>query len=159
MPENLKKKKGMLEKLVPPLLVISIALAFVVGILWQKVSTLESGAPRVAGVGNPAGPDNGALPPPAGPDQGKLTEEQAANIPTVSAFSERVAGARDPNEEGDHVRGPKDAKVLLIGYSDLECPFCKSFHSTAQQIVDEFEGQVAWVYRHFPLPFLLNPFR
>ena len=34
-------------------------------------------------------------------------------------------------KEEDHVRGDRNARVLLIEYSDLECPFCKSFHSTA----------------------------
>lgn len=53
--------------------------------------------------------------------------------------------------EDDHVRGDRNARIALIEYSDLECPFCKSFHPTAQQVVDEYDGQVMWVYRHFPL--------
>lgn len=53
--------------------------------------------------------------------------------------------------DNDHVWGQKNARILLIEYSDLECPFCKRFHPTAQQAVDEYKGQVAWVYRHFPL--------
>lgn len=57
----------------------------------------------------------------------------------------------DPVSEGDHVRGDRNAKIALIEYSDLECPFCKQFHKTAQRIVDEYDGQVMWVYRHFPL--------
>lgn len=57
----------------------------------------------------------------------------------------------EPLRENDHVRGGRDARVLLIEYSDLECPFCKRFHGTAKQAVDEYKGQVAWVYRHFPL--------
>ena len=56
-----------------------------------------------------------------------------------------------PVSEDDHVRGDRNARIALIEYSDLECPFCKSFHPTVQQIVDEYDGQVMWVYRHFPL--------
>lgn len=51
----------------------------------------------------------------------------------------------------DHVRGNPNAPIALIEYSDYECPFCKRFHATAQQIVDKYSGQVMWVYRHFPL--------
>ena len=46
-----------------------------------------------------------------------------------------------------------DAPVTLIEYSDFECPFCKRFHDTAKRLVDASEGQVNWVYRHFPLGF------
>ena len=53
----------------------------------------------------------------------------------------------------DHVRGAKNAKVTLIEYSDLECPFCKRFHPTVQQAMKDYEGKIAWVYRHFPLSF------
>ena len=49
----------------------------------------------------------------------------------------------------DVVRGSGD--ILLIEYSDYECSFCQRFHSTAQALVDS--GEVAWVYRHLPLPF------
>ena len=53
----------------------------------------------------------------------------------------------------DHVRGNSNAPVKIVEYSDLECPFCKSFHSTLQQVMNEYgkNGKVAWVYRHFPL--------
>jgi len=44
-----KVGQGLLEKLVPILLVASIGLAFVVGVLWQKVSSLEGGSTRVSG--------------------------------------------------------------------------------------------------------------
>lgn len=53
----------------------------------------------------------------------------------------------------DHIRGSKDAKISLIEFSDFECPYCKKFHSTAQSVVDAYDGDVNWVYRHFPLPF------
>ncbi|MFH1354410.1 MAG: thioredoxin domain-containing protein [bacterium] len=68
---------------------------------------------------------------------------------------EKVAGATvgdiRPVDETDHVMGAVDAKVTVIEYSDLECPFCKRFHLTAQQLVSEYPDDVRWVFRHFPL--------
>ena len=51
----------------------------------------------------------------------------------------------------DHIFGNPNAKVVVIEYSDLECPFCKTFHKTMQTVVERNNGEVAWVYRHFPL--------
>ncbi len=56
-----------------------------------------------------------------------------------------------PITSSDHVRGDPNAPVKIVEYSDLECPFCKSFHPTMQKIAGEYEGKVTWVYRHFPL--------
>ena len=53
--------------------------------------------------------------------------------------------------EADHIRGDKNSPVTIIEYSDFECPFCQRFHQTLQKIVAEYDGQVRWVYRHFPL--------
>ena len=61
--------------------------------------------------------------------------------------------AMNPITSKDHIRGNPDAPVKIVEYSDTECPFCKRFHPTMQQVMDEYgdSGQVAWVYRHFPL--------
>ena len=56
-----------------------------------------------------------------------------------------------PVTERDHIRGNKNAKVTIVEFSDYECPFCKRLHPTLKQIVEEFDGDVRWVYRHFPL--------
>lgn len=56
-----------------------------------------------------------------------------------------------PVSGDDHIRGDVNAPVVIVEYSDTECPFCKQFHNTMKQIVAEYEGSVAWVYRHFPL--------
>jgi len=127
-----KIRENLLEKLIPVLLIASIGLAFTVGILWQKVRDLEGGNVR-SGTSNTTA-DNTQ---PQGPSSGKLSEDQAKKIPAIT--------------DSDHIRGSRDAEVFLIEYSDLECPFCKRFHPTAQQVVDEYQGKVAWVYRHFPL--------
>lgn len=68
------------------------------------------------------------------------TTEEKIDLPPVTA--------------NDHIIGNPNADVVVIEYSDTECPFCKSFHTTMNRIVDEYakDGKVAWVYRHFPIP-------
>ena len=56
-----------------------------------------------------------------------------------------------PISDSDHILGDKNAPVKIVEFSDTECPFCKRFHTTMQQVVKDSNGQVAWVYRHFPL--------
>lgn len=53
----------------------------------------------------------------------------------------------------DHILGNPDAPVKIIEYADLECQYCKTFHVTMHQLMDFYgeQGQVAWVFRHFPL--------
>ena len=60
----------------------------------------------------------------------------------------------DPVTEDDHIRGNPNAPIVFVEYSDYDCPFCKNFHETMKRIMDEYgaTGEVAWVYRHFPLP-------
>ncbi|MFZ2149790.1 MAG: thioredoxin domain-containing protein [Minisyncoccia bacterium] len=58
-----------------------------------------------------------------------------------------------PVSAEDHVVGDLNtAKLVVVEYSDLECPFCKSFHATMHQVVEKSNGDVAWVYRHYPIP-------
>ncbi len=53
----------------------------------------------------------------------------------------------------DHIFGNPNAKIKIIEYSDPSCPFCKVFHNTMRKIMNEYgkSGDVAWVYRHFPI--------
>lgn len=79
------------------------------------------------------------------------TQAAGGTVPNQAPPPEPVAGPVEPLKAEDHVRGERNARILLFEYSDLECPFCKRFHPTAKQVVDAYKGQVAWVYRHFPL--------
>lgn len=56
-----------------------------------------------------------------------------------------------PISADDHIFGNKNALVKIVEFSDTECPYCKYFHATLQQVVSGSNGQIAWVYRHFPL--------
>lgn len=63
----------------------------------------------------------------------------------------QTAALRPVSSARDHIRGNPQAAVTLVEYSDFECPFCKRFHGTVKQVVDQSNGKVRWVYRHFPL--------
>ena len=66
----------------------------------------------------------------------------AQNNPTPSAPTEPISGV----QPDDHIKGSPDAKVVIVEYSDTECPFCKNHHATLQRIVDEYDDEdVAWV--------------
>lgn len=56
----------------------------------------------------------------------------------------------------DHTKGNKNADVVMIEYSDFECPFCKQFQPTVKQILDNYKDKILFVYRHYPLPFHAN---
>jgi len=58
-----------------------------------------------------------------------------------------------PVTEKDHILGNPNAPIMVIEYSDYDCPFCRIFHDTMTKIMAEYgkDGKVAWVYRHFPL--------
>lgn len=59
-----------------------------------------------------------------------------------------------PVTDEDHILGDIDtASVVVIEYSDFECPFCSRFHPTMKELVDEYGDDIVWVYRHFPLSF------
>lgn len=68
---------------------------------------------------------------------------------------QRAAGNAvvDPVTSADHILGNPDAKVVIIEYSDPECPYCKMFHPVMERIMSEYgkDGNVAWVYRQFPI--------
>ncbi len=69
------------------------------------------------------------------------------------AGAQQAPSAKDVTAPGDddYYKGNKSATISIIEYSDFDCPFCQRFHPTAQQAVDTFDGEVNWVFRHFPL--------
>jgi protein-disulfide isomerase len=51
----------------------------------------------------------------------------------------------------DHLQGNASSSVIIIEYSDFECPACRTYYFVMKQLVVEFGSQVAFAYRHFPL--------
>jgi len=82
-------------------------------------------------------------------------DNNTSNTPPTQKAPEQTGSTDDvrPVSSDDHILGNPNASVVIVEYSDFECPFCKGFHGTMNQVMDEYgtDGQVAWVYRHFPL--------
>jgi len=51
----------------------------------------------------------------------------------------------------DHVDGPRDAKVVLVEYSDFQCPACSAMYPIVKQLAEAFPNDLAVIYRHYPL--------
>jgi len=51
----------------------------------------------------------------------------------------------------DHIIGSPTAPVVLVEYSDFQCPYCQLVYPTLKSIVASSNGKVAWVMREFPL--------
>jgi len=49
-------------------------------------------------------------------------------------------------------RGPREAPVTIVEFTDFHCPFCKSVVATLKQITAQYPDRVRWVFRDFPIP-------
>lgn len=53
--------------------------------------------------------------------------------------------------EGKLFRGPADAKVTIVEFSDFQCPSCKAVEPLLKQVLAKYPNDVRLVYRHYPL--------
>ena len=51
--------------------------------------------------------------------------------------------------DADNVRGPARAPITIIEYADFQCPFCAAVQAPLEAVMRD--GNVRWVYRHFPI--------
>ena len=47
--------------------------------------------------------------------------------------------------------GAKAAKVVLVEFSDFQCPYCSAAHATLKQFMAKHQNDVTLVYKNFPL--------
>ena len=86
---------------------------------------------------------------PASPASSGGAAEKTVDINSLSPGPDQMK----PVTASDHILGKNSASIKIVEFSDTECPFCKSFHKTMHTLLEEYGlmGEVAWVYRHFPL--------
>lgn len=58
----------------------------------------------------------------------------------------------DPSQ--GYARGPREAPVNIVEFSDFRCPFCKEVVATLKQLAAQYPDRVRWVFRDFPIPAL-----
>lgn len=58
----------------------------------------------------------------------------------------KVATANAPS------KGPANAPIEIVEFSDFQCPFCLRAHATIEQVLQTYGDKIRFVYRHFPLP-------
>ena len=62
----------------------------------------------------------------------------------------------DAVSASDWIQGDKDSKVVLVEYSDFQCPACKIFYLFLKQISAKYGTKMELVYRNFPLSYHAN---
>jgi len=70
-----------------------------------------------------------------------------------SASKRAVPGVVYPiRVDGAPSKGPADAPVVVVEYSDFECPYCKRAHATMKELAERFPDKVRLVFKNHPLP-------
>jgi protein-disulfide isomerase len=80
-----------------------------------------------------------------------LSNSQEQALPTGAAASSKKVSIKTPDLATDQFKGNPNSKIVLITYTDLQCPFCKNFHQTLRQLQSEQPDTYLVVYRHNPL--------
>lgn len=80
------------------------------------------------------------------------SNNQEQEVVTENENKEQVIPEIDFRED-DHILGKPNAKIRIITFNDLECPYCDLFHQTMEQVIEEYgkDGKVAWAIRQFPV--------
>src|SRR5262249_30331545 len=86
---------------------------------------------------------------------------QAPEAPAAQNAQKPAANPEDddktvwkvPVDAKDPVRGPADALVTIVEWSDFQCPFCKRVEPTPTHIKDTCAKDGRFVWKDTPLPF------
>ena len=116
----------------------------------QQKTSLEAAAKQMEGAAAPdaAAPDAAKPADAAAPDAAKPAETAPTAKKLTPDQIKKVLSTAI-------VKWPKDAKIMIVEYSDLQCPFCKrhSENGTLQSLIDKYPGKVAKTMKQFPLGF------
>jgi protein-disulfide isomerase len=78
---------------------------------------------------------------------GQLTPQQLFNNQSLSPAGNLATWATSD----DPSFGPKDAKVVVVEFSDFQCPFCQQVWPVVKEILKNYGDKILFIYRDFPL--------
>jgi protein-disulfide isomerase len=79
-----------------------------------------------------------------------LSNSSKIDVSKVNTNALQTANKQDGNI-ADHVYGVASSKVVLIEYGDFQCPYCGNEHPIIKQVTEQYKGEIAFVFRNFPL--------
>ncbi len=86
-------------------------------------------------------------------DTAKTAPEKAAKKVADKAKAAEEDRYKVPVGDKSYSKGPKNAPVTIVEFSEFQCPFCKRVEPTVDKIMEEYKDKVRVVFRHNPLPF------
>ncbi|MBF0353438.1 MAG: thioredoxin domain-containing protein [SAR324 cluster bacterium] len=82
--------------------------------------------------------------------QYKMAQEKGWVKSYLQAPPEFLVSAR---VDSSYVRGNVKGKVMLLEFSDYQCPYCAKVQPTLNKLVEKYGDRIAFGYQHYPLPF------
>jgi protein-disulfide isomerase len=87
-------------------------------------------------------------------DGANTAKEQAVDLENTESIDGSLNLDKIPSiTSSDHVLGAKNADIVMISYSDFQCPYCQNWHPTFNSLVEKYADQITFAYRHFSLGF------
>jgi protein-disulfide isomerase len=73
---------------------------------------------------------------------------------TGSPYEKRDMSAVNLKKEDVNSKGPDDAPVTIVEYSDFQCPYCsKAYQTIENEVLKKYGKKVRFIFKHFPLDF------
>ena len=71
----------------------------------------------------------------------------------VMVYRRLVAGKSSSEKliDGEKVKGPQNAKVTIVEYSDFQCPACRRAEETLVKLLADYPKDVKLIFKNFPL--------
>ncbi|WP_414588473.1 DsbA family protein [Scytonema sp. PCC 10023] len=76
--------------------------------------------------------------------QAQIQQAQQAFVRQMKTNPQEVIGESPTT-------GSPQSKILLVEFSDFQCPYCAQAHKTLKQFMAKHKDEVTLVYKHFPL--------